>query len=129
MIESNMVSPHEGFTKNTKMSPEQYVTVKQPISRKPLRQFTETFYVKPKNYFCRLYATKSKFRAIKEGSMLWYSIPKLRSHKNINKCVRIDIYKWILHHTQVVQYPIANDCLKLYIDEQSEQRLIPKILL
>ena len=38
------------------------------------------------------------------------------------------LYNWILQHTQVVKYPIANDCLKLSIDDQAEPQLVPKLL-
>ena len=61
--------------------------------------------------------------------MLWSSIPKRRSHTKINEFIRKDIYKCILHHPQVVQYSIANDCLKLSIDVQAEPQLVPKFLL
>ena len=30
-------------------------------------------------------------------------------------CVKTSLYDWILQYTQVVQYPIRNDCLKVYI--------------
>ena len=34
-----------------------------------------------------------------------------------------------MHHPQVVQSPIANDCLKVKIDGYTEPQLVPKCLL
>ena len=34
-----------------------------------------------------------------------------------------------MHHPQVVQSPIANDCLKVKIDYYTEPQLVPKLLL
>ena len=47
-----------------------------------------------------------------------------------NQCaVKKSLYNWILQHPQAVQYPIANDCLKVYIDGQYEPQLVPNLLL
>ena len=37
-------------------------------------------------------------------------------------------YNWILQHSHVVQYPIANYLLKVSIDGHSEPQLVPKLL-
>ena len=34
-----------------------------------------------------------------------------------------------MHHPQVVQSPIANDCMKVKIDGHTEPQLVPKLLL
>ena len=39
------------------------------------------------------------------------------------------MYAWITRHTQVVQSPISNDCLKVMLDDQSEPQLVLKLLL
>ena len=39
------------------------------------------------------------------------------------------LYNWILHHPQVVQSPIVNDCLKVNIDGHNEPQLVPIFLL
>ena len=39
------------------------------------------------------------------------------------------MYTWITRHTQVVQSPISNDCLKVLLDDQTEPQLVPKLLL
>ena len=61
--------------------------------------------------------------------MLWSSIPKKKVYTKINERVRKYPYNWILQHTNVAQYPIANDCLKVSIDGHSEQQLVPKLSL
>ena len=38
-------------------------------------------------------------------------------------------YNWILQHPQVVVSPIANYCIKLFIDRQVEPQLVSKLLL
>ena len=43
--------------------------------------------------------------------------------------VEKSIYDWIIQHTQVVQSPIANYCLKVSIGVHSETQLVPKYLL
>ena len=49
----------------------------------------------------------------------------LKSDEHINK----SLYKWIVHHPQVVQSPIVNDCLKVKIYGHTEQQLVQKLLL
>ena len=38
-------------------------------------------------------------------------------------------HNWIIHHPQVLQSPIANDCMKVKIDGYTEPQLVPKLLL
>ena len=38
-------------------------------------------------------------------------------------------YNWIMHHPQVVQSPIVNDCLRVKIDDHTEPEIFPKFLL
>ena len=83
-----MVSTPEESAGNSSMSSVKYVPVKQPSARKLLHQFTETLDFKPKNYFLRLCAAKLNSRVIRAGSVLWYSIPKRRSHTKINDFVK-----------------------------------------
>ena len=61
--------------------------------------------------------------------MLCSSIPKRIGSKKINERVRKYLYNCILQHPKVVQYPIANDCLKESIDDHSETKLVTKLLL
>ena len=39
------------------------------------------------------------------------------------------MYTWITRHTQVVQSPTYNDCLKVMLDDQWKPQLAPKLLL
>ena len=39
------------------------------------------------------------------------------------------MYAWITRHTQVVQSPISNYCLKVMVDDQIEPQLVTKVLL
>ena len=80
-----MVSTPELFTYNSPMSPSQSVTVKNLSAIKSLRQFLDTFEVKPMTDVRRFYAAKSKRKAIRAGSMLWFSIPKRRGYPKINQ--------------------------------------------
>ena len=61
--------------------------------------------------------------------MVWYSIPKRRYHIKISECVKRAPYNFILQHPRFLQSPIANYCIKLFIDGQVELQLFPKLLL
>ena len=39
------------------------------------------------------------------------------------------MYACITCHPQVVQSPISNDCFKVMFDDQTENQLVPKVLL
>ena len=54
---------------------------------------------------------------------------KAKRALKISEEIKKSLYNWIMHHTQVVQSPIANDCLKVKIDGYTEQQLVPKCLL
>ena len=102
MIEVTMVSTTEGFNYRSIMYSGPSVTVKQPNMSKYIRQFSKTLDVKPRPDFCRLCAAKSKRKATRSGSMLWYSIKKPLSHTKTNERLKKDIYKYILQYPQVV---------------------------
>ena len=57
------------------------------------------------------------------------SIPNRQGHTKINEKVKKALYNFIPQYPQVVQYPIANDCLKVHIDGQSETQVVPNLLL
>ena len=42
---------------------------------------------------------------------------KLKGHSKIKEQINRKLYKWIKLHTQVVQSPILNDCLKVSFDD------------
>ena len=102
------------------MTPNPYMSTKNPSARKPLRQFSETLNAKNNTAVCRLCAAKTKLRAIRKINMLWSNIAKRRGHTKINQKLRKSLYNWILHHRQVMQSPIAGDCLYGSIDVNSK---------
>ena len=114
-----MVSKPEGCTNNSTMKPNPYVSTQNTSSRKPLRQFIETMDVKHKTNIRRFGAAKENRKATKTGNMLWSKISKRLGHTRINRKVIEALYHWILHHLEVVQYPIENDCLYVSIDGNS----------
>ena len=109
------------------MSPVPPMIVKNCSARKSLRLSTEVWYVK-KTAVSRVGADKSKLKATRAGSMLWYSITNRKGNKN-NPQVKKYLYNWILQYPQVVQYPIDNDLLKVSIDGHSKPQLVPNFLL
>ena len=54
---------------------------------------------------------------------------KQKGHSNINDQIKRNLYAWITRHTQVVQSPVSNDCLKVMFDDKTEPQLVPKLLL
>ena len=52
-----------------------------------------------------------------------------KGNSKINDQIKKSLYNWIMHHPQVVQSPIVNDCLKVKIDGHTEPQLVPKLLL
>ena len=47
----------------------------------------------------------------------------------INEQTNKYLYNWILQHPYVVQSPIANDSVKVYIGSHSEPQVVEKLLL
>ena len=82
-----------------------------------------------KNSYRQVRAAKSERKAIKYGNTPWSLKQKQKGHSKINEQIKKSLYKWIMHHPQVVQSPIANDCLKVKIDSYTEPQLVPKLLL
>ena len=52
-----------------------------------------------------------------------------QGHLKINEEIKKSLYNWIVHQPQVVQSPIANDCLKVKIYGYTEPQLVPKLVL
>ena len=61
--------------------------------------------------------------------MLCSIIPKRKLHTKINEQIKKSLYNWIPQHSQVVQSPISNDCLKVSLDDHSKPQLVSKQLL
>ena len=77
----------------------------------------------------RVGAAKYKTWVIKYGSSLWKNGIKQKGHSNINYKIKHKLYTCITRHPQVVQSPIFNDCLRVIFDDQTEPKMIPKLLL
>ena len=54
---------------------------------------------------------------------------KAKINSKINDQIKESLYNWIIHHPQVVQSPIVNDCMKVNTDGHNEPQLSPKLLL
>ena len=63
------------------------------------------------------------------GNILWINKTRRKVHSKTNDQIKSNVYEWITRHTQVVQSPISNDCLKVMFDNQTEPQLVPKLLL
>ena len=85
--------------------------------------------VKHKTAIRGLCDAKSKRKAIRAGNVLCFIISKRLGHTQINKCVNITLYEWILKHIQVLQSPISNYLLKVSLDNNSETQMVPNTLL
>ena len=73
--------------------------------------------------------TKSKLKEIKFGNKPRALKQKQRGNSKIDEQINKSLYKWIMHHPQVLQSPIVNDCMKVKIDGHTEPQLVPKLLL
>ena len=51
---------------------------------------------------------------------------KRKGHSKISEEIKNSLYNWIIHHPQVVQSTIENDCLKVKMDGYTEPQLVPK---
>ena len=124
-----MVSNPEGFTNNSPISPMTSTPVKKPNARKSLCIFTNILYLKEKTSTCRSKATKSENKVIESGTTTWELNKKRKVNSRINDQIKKSLYNWIMHHPQVVQSPIVNDCLKVNIDGNTKPQLVPDFLL
>ena len=59
-----------------------------------------------KTAYRRVGDTKSKHKAIKIGNTPWALKEKRKGHSKINEQIKKSVYKWIIHHPQVVQSQI-----------------------
>ena len=91
--------------------------------------FTNVLDVKNKTDTRQVGADKSKCKEIKSVTTPWVLKPKRKLNSKINDQINKSLYKWIMHHPQVVQSPIVNDCLKVNIHVHAEPQLVPKLLL
>ena len=85
--------------------------------------------MKNKTATCPVGASKSMRKSIKSGTKPLALRPNQNENLKINDQIRKSLYNWIMHHPQVVQSPVFNDCLKVNINGHIEPQLVPKCLL
>ena len=76
----------------------------------------QRFRCEPKYACCQVGADKYNHKAIKFGNTPWALKQNRKERSKINEEIRKSLFNWIIHHPQVVQSPISNDCLKVKID-------------
>ena len=103
--------------------------VKKPSARKSLCIFTNILDVRKKNASRQVRADKLKRKAIKSWTTPWALNPKQKVNYKINDQIKKSLYNCIMHHPQVFQSPIVNDCLKVNIDGHTEPQLVKTLLL
>ena len=91
--------------------------------------FTNILDVKNKTATRRFGADKYKRKSNKYGTTPWALKQKRKLNSKIDEQIKRSLYNWIMHHPQVVQSPIVNNCLKVKIDCPTEPQLVPKLLL
>ena len=72
--------------------------------------------VKKKTDALKLGVTKTKCKGIRKETYLCYIILKRKGYTIINAIVQQSLYDWIINHRKVVQSPILNDIIKVFID-------------
>ena len=115
-----MVSTPERLTDNSTIYPTTPTTVKKPSTRKSLCLFINILYVKNKTVIRQVGADKSKRNATKVGNTPWES---KQTNTKINDQIKEPFYNWIMHHPQVVQSTIFNDCLNVNIDGHTRPKI------
>ena len=124
-----MVSTPELFTDNSPIFPMTSSTIKKPSAQKSLCMFTNVLDVNKKTAYRLVGAAKYKRKAIKFVNKTWSLKQKRKGHSKIIEQINKSLYNWIMHHPQVVQSPIFNDCMKVKIYSYTELQLVPKLLL
>ena len=54
---------------------------------------------------------------------------KRKFNSKIDEQIKKSLYKWIMHHPQIVQSPIVDDFLKVKLDGHTEPQMVPKLSL
>ena len=124
-----MVSTPEVFTDDSTISPMKSTPEKKPNGGKSLCLFTNILDMKRKNAARQVVNSKSKRKVIKFGTTPWPLKQKRKGNSKINDQIKKSMYNWSMHHLQVVQSPIVNDCLKMIIGGHTEPQLVLELLL
>ena len=101
-------------------------TLKKSSIRESLSPFLELLGVTQKIAVRRLGSSK-KIARLPEHAVVYGLILIIWEDVQKNASVKQALYNSFLHYPQVVQYPIANDWFKAYIDGHSEQQLVTKL--
>ena len=118
----------ERFTDNSPIYPMASILVKKQSAQKSLCMFTNILEVKKKTAYRQVVAAKYKPKAIKFINSPWELKQKRKGNSKIDEQIKKSLYNWNIHHPQVVQSPIVNDCLKVKINGHNEPQLVPKLL-
>ena len=129
ILEADMVYNPEGFTNGSPLFPMKPAPVKKPRAKESLCMLTNILDVKSITANRRVVAAKSKHNTIKYGNKPCALKQKRKGDSKIYEQIKKSMYNCIMHHPQVVQSPIVNDCLKVKIDGHTEPQLVPKLLL
>ena len=100
--------------------------VNKPSARKSLCLFNNILDVKKKTATHQVGAAKSEGKEIKYKTTTWSLKQKQKWDSKIKNHIKQFLYNWIMHHPQVVQSPIPNDCLKVKIDGHTKLKLVSK---
>ena len=117
VLDADMMSTPEGVTDKTPNLPMTSTPAKKPSARKLLCLFTNVYDVKNKTAKGCIGDAKPKHRSMKVGNNLRTKKTKRKRHSKINEQIKRNLYEWITCHSQVVQSPIYNYCLKVILDD------------
>ena len=124
-----MVSTPEGFIDDSHISPITSTPFNTPRARKSLRMFTNILDLKDKTATRLVGASKYKRKAIKYGNIPWALKQNRKVDSKIYEQIKKSLCNWIMHHPQVMQSPIFNDCMNVKLDGNTEPQLDQKLLL
>ena len=116
ILESSTVSTPDGITKNSPINVGTFGGKWSQAYRSLWINFKNYLMPNQKKAICWLWFDKIKCKSIIKVKVLWYNINKRRGNTKINAQVKNSLYIWVLHHPQVVQSPISNKILKIYIN-------------
>ena len=68
--------------------------------------------------YCKICGVRMKWQSLKDkrDCLFWSSAKRRKGFTNINDSDKSSLQKWIIYQPNVLQYPIANDCIKVKFD-------------
>ena len=85
-------------------------------------KFSYLFDVKYKTSVYQLGSSKKKCKSIRKINISWSIIQKQKVYSKINARLKIYMYYWVLQYPKVMQSPIENYFMKVYIDCHNKKR-------